>query len=65
MSVPSPMFGNPIGPWRRCFALLPTRTFDGCLVWLRPLVRRRIQLHQHLPGPGYQWWQYAYPKDIA
>jgi hypothetical protein len=33
-------------------------------VWMRPLIRRRIQLHQHLPGPGDQWWQYAFPKDI-
>jgi hypothetical protein len=65
MSVPEPMFANPIGPWRRHFALIPRQTFDGMWVWMRPMVRRRVQLHQHLPGPGAQWWQYALPGDVA
>jgi hypothetical protein len=63
--VPEPLYGKPIGPWRRHFPLVPCRTFDGLLVWLRPMVKRRIQTHAHLPGPTDQWWQYALPKDTA
>lgn len=58
MTDPRPMFGDPIGPWHRWFAWLPVRTYDGRRVWLRTIWRRGIQLHGHLPGPGF-WWQYS------
>jgi hypothetical protein len=31
---------------------------------MRPMVRRRIQKHQHLDGGADFWWQYAFPGDI-
>lgn len=51
-----PQFGDFVGPWRDAFAWLPTRTFDGALIWLRAYRRRRVQLHDYLPGPVTQWW---------
>lgn len=57
--IPPPMFGNVAGPWRRCFAWLPTRLFDGTWVWLRTIRRRRIQLKSYLQGGPDQWWQYS------
>ncbi len=67
MSVPSPRFGAPIGPWRPWFAWRPVETFDGVCTWLRPVMRRRIQKHDYLTGgePLAQWWQYAFPGDVA
>jgi hypothetical protein len=64
MKIPTPMSGNPIGPWRQYFAWLPRETFDGCWCWMRPMVRRRIQKHDHLDGGADFWWQYALLKDI-
>lgn len=57
LSVPHPMFGNPIGPWHDWFCWYPTRTYDGRLVWLRWLRRRRIQKHSYLFGGPDAWWQ--------
>lgn len=65
MTVPGPMFGNPVGPWRRLFAWWPVRLFDGTWVWLRFVSRRRIQLHQYLSGGSDHWWQYALPEDVG
>ncbi len=53
-----PMFGRPVGPWRRWWAWYPVRSFDGWWLWLRPVWARRIQSHTHLPGPMTWWWQY-------
>ncbi len=63
--VPLPRFGFPIGPWRPWFAWRPVTTFDGVRLWLRPVARRRIQLHDYLTGGPDQWWQYALPADVA
>ena len=66
MTVPVPRFGFPIGPWRRWFAWWPVQTFDGVWRWLKPVVRRRIQKHDHLPyGGTEEWWQYALPGDVV
>ncbi len=63
MIIPSPLFGRPIGPWRVWFAWKPIRTFDGELLWLRRVKRRRIQAHPHLSLFDEQWWQYARVTD--
>lgn len=55
---PVPRFGEPIGPWHRKFAWLPTWTFDIGCVWLRSVWRRRIQKHEYLYGGSDFWWQY-------
>ena len=55
-SYPRPQFGDFVGPWRKAFAWLPTKTYDGSLIWLRGYRRRRVQLHDYLPGPTTQWW---------
>lgn len=66
MSVPCPLFGFPVGPWRRLFAWWPVRLFDGTLVWLRFVRRRRIQPHNYLyDGVNAAWWQYALEADIG
>ena len=52
-----PQFGDPIGPWHRKFAWLPTGTFDCGVKWLRFLWRRRVQKKSYLSGPDH-WWQY-------
>ena len=54
-----PMFADPIGPWHVWFAWRPIRTTDGRLMWLRRVLRRRCQMHDYLPGPLDQFWQYA------
>lgn len=59
-----PMFGKFVGPWRPAFAWLPTRLFDGELVWLRKIVRRRVQKHDYLTGGPDQWWFYALPAVL-
>lgn len=65
MTVPSPAFGDPIGPWRPWFAWRPIRTFDWAWCWWKPVVRRRVQKHDYLPyGAPEQWWQYALPGDV-
>lgn len=57
---PRPQFGDPCGPWRGFFAWRPVSTYDGVRVWLRPVLRRRIQRHHFLSGPGDDfWWQYT------
>ena len=52
-------FGFPISDWRRTFAWLPVRTFDGRLIWLRPVMTRRYHLHDYLTGGPDQWSIYA------
>lgn len=52
-------FGFPISDWHSSFALMPHRTFDGRLVWLSPVMRRRYHLHEYLTGGADQWWVYA------
>lgn len=62
-----PLCGDFIGPWRRVFAWLPVRTFDGCWIWLRSVHRRRVQLHAYLVGPDRSgsWWFFATsPSDL-
>lgn len=66
MKDPKPMFGDPIGPWRPWFAWYPVRSYDGVLLWLCKVGRRRIQKHDYLIGgePLAQWWQYAPFGDL-
>lgn len=59
MDPAQPAFGDPIGPWHTVFAWLPVRTYDHRFIWLKPVMRRRIQLHHYLHGGPDQWWQYA------
>lgn len=54
-----PRFGFAVNEWAKCFAWLPVVTFDGRLVWLRPVMRRRFHLHDYLNGGPEQWWVYA------
>ena len=58
-----PVFGDWIGPPRQWWAWYPVRTFDGMLVWLRPVIRRRAQTKLTLPGPTLHWWEYFLPGD--
>lgn len=45
-----------IGPWRRCFAWLPTKVFDGHRVWLCAIWKRRYQRKPNHSGPvKYRW----------
>jgi hypothetical protein len=52
----APMFGDPITPWRKSFAIVPTWTVDAGLVWLRPVWWRRCFKHQYLSGGGPDFW---------
>lgn len=63
--IPAFQFADRVGPPRRWFAWRPVRTFDGCLVWLRVVVRFRMQTKEYLPWPHRQWWAYAYPSDLT
>lgn len=40
---------------------------DGVWCWARPIIRRRIQVHDYLLDlrPPRQWWQYALAGDRA
>ena len=58
ISKPMPKFGFPIGPFHEWFAWYPIRTFDHRLVWLKTVLRRRIQKHSYLDGGPDAWWQY-------
>lgn len=54
---PTPFFGD-AGPWHDHFAILPIRTYDQQLVWLR-WVRRRLVEKRHLViGASDAWFQY-------
>lgn len=52
-----PVFGDPCGPWIKSFAWLPRETYDGGLVWLRRIWKRRICKHHYLDGGADFWWQ--------
>lgn len=55
----TPCFGDWLSPtWQRCFAWLPTHTYDGGTVWLRPVYRRRVLKHYYLSGGADSWWVY-------
>jgi hypothetical protein len=56
----TPQFGFPIEQWHWWFAWFPVTTYDGRLVWLRRVMRRKIQKHNHLDGGPCDWWQYKY-----
>ena len=62
--IPAPQFGDPIGPFRPHFAWAPVKTYDGWNVWLKTVMRRRIQKHDHLVGGANFWWQYAMREDL-
>lgn len=64
MSIPAFCYADRVGPPRRWFAWRPVKTFDGCWVWLRFIVRFRMQKKEYLPGSDYPWWAYAYPEDF-
>lgn len=53
-----PAFGFPVGPWHAWFAWRPIWTRDTGWRWLRKINRRRYQLHDYLPGPVSEWWEY-------
>lgn len=53
-----PLFGDPITPWRKGFALLPRDTVDAGVVWLVTVWRRRCFKHQFLFGGPDFWFQY-------
>lgn len=65
MRDPRPSFGDPVGPWRSWFAWKPVRSYDGVLLWLCRVGRRRIQKHDYLPGGADFWWQYAVLSDLG
>lgn len=54
-----PCYGDWLSPtWQRCFAWLPTHTYDDGTVWFRTVYRRRRVLnYRYLPG-GDSWWVY-------
>jgi len=54
-----PLFGEPLGPWRKWFSWRPVKLADGGIVWLQWIVRRRVQTNPTLDGPSFDWWQYA------
>ncbi|WP_191057789.1 hypothetical protein [Geminicoccus harenae] len=55
-----PRFGYPIAQWHRWLAWRPVKCWDGRIVWLRMVYRRRCQLYGYLsPSFPHQWWQYA------
>ena len=57
------VFGDYIGGWHRKFCLLPRKTYDGRIVWLRWVWRRRVLLKEHIqldhPLARAQWWMYT------
>ena len=55
-----PLFGTPIAPWHWWFSWHPVGTWDGRIVWLVPVMRRRIQKHSYLTGPDFNWWEYHF-----
>lgn len=60
-----PQFGFFAGPPRKAFAWLPTPLFDGHWVWLRPIIKRRVQKHDYLSGGPDWWWFRSLPGDPA
>ena len=65
MHNPKPMLGDFIGPWRPWFAWFPVTTYDGEWLWLRRVDRRRVQKHEYLSGPSWQWWMYSRHLECA
>jgi len=64
-----PAFCDPVSPWHYWFAWRPVFTWDGRFVWLRTVLRRKMQKKLHLNGPDQQWFEYhrqdGYAKDDA
>ena len=58
MAFNDPAFGEPKGPWIRCFAWRPTFTYYAGTVFLRRVWKRHIQKHPYLDGGANFWWQY-------
>lgn len=65
MSFPQFMFSNHVGPPHTVFAWFPVRTYYGRWVWMRRIVRQRIQKKAWLDGPDWAFWAYALPEDKA
>jgi hypothetical protein len=58
--IDGPAFGDYCGPWHRCFAWKPVKTYNRRTVWLRMVWRRCVARHDHLSGPGDDfWWWYS------
>ncbi len=55
------VFADVIGDMEPAFAWLPTKCFDGSLVWLRPVWRRLCLIKPYLSNGRNDdpWWQYA------
>ena len=46
-----------LGETHKWFAWRPVTTYDGRLVWLKTVWRRRYQTKDFLDGPMLTWWQ--------
>lgn len=60
-----PVFGDYIGEWHRIFCILPRRTYDGRIAWLRKVYRRRVQLKLYLRNAPTYWWMYSLDKPTV
>lgn len=60
-----PVFGDPIGPWRRWFAWRPVETYDSGIRWLCFVERQRHITHDYLPVQvaGSKFWHYRTIKQ--
>ena len=52
----NPLYGDVVGPYHRWFAWYPVNTWNCGWRWFRPVYRRRVQLKEHLPPSGSDWW---------
>ena len=57
--------GVVLSPWHWWFAWRPVRTWDGRIVWLVPVKRRRVWLEPKCPGPCIDHWDYHFPWGYA
>lgn len=55
---PKPFFGDAIGPWHDHFAILPIRTYDQQLVWLKWCRRRQVMQINFDCSKARFWFQY-------
>lgn len=71
LTIGKSAFGDFVGSWHKWFAWKPVYTYDRRFVWLRPVWRRSVYLHQYLYSAGAKdfWWWYSldepseYPVD--
>ena len=56
-----PMFSQYASPWHKWFAWRPVTTWDGRLVWLKVVYRRRIFPSLLIEGCADPWMEYHSP----